>query len=40
MEQHSIDISVLSLDNPWLSFLVTKDDQAKTAQIAESTTSD
>lgn len=34
MDQHGIDVSVLSLGNPWLDFLTTKDERAEAGQVA------
>ncbi|KAF2031706.1 2-amino-3-carboxymuconate-6-semialdehyde decarboxylase [Setomelanomma holmii] len=34
MEEHGIDVSVLSLGNPWLDFLTTEDDRAAAGDVA------
>jgi predicted TIM-barrel fold metal-dependent hydrolase len=34
MEQHGIDVSVLSLGNPWLDFLIVEDDKAASGDVA------
>jgi predicted TIM-barrel fold metal-dependent hydrolase len=34
MKQHGIDVSVLSLDNPWLDFLIAEDDRAAVGVVA------
>jgi aminocarboxymuconate-semialdehyde decarboxylase len=34
MDQHGINISVLSLGNPWLDFLVTDNERAEAARVA------
>jgi aminocarboxymuconate-semialdehyde decarboxylase len=34
MDQHGIEISVLSLGNPWLDFLVTEQERAETGAVA------
>jgi aminocarboxymuconate-semialdehyde decarboxylase len=36
MDQHGIDISVLSLGNPWLDFLTTEGERAQAGQMAMS----
>jgi aminocarboxymuconate-semialdehyde decarboxylase len=36
MDQHGVDISVLSLGNPWLDFLITEDERCEAGQVASS----
>jgi aminocarboxymuconate-semialdehyde decarboxylase len=36
MDQHGIDVSVLSLGNPWLDFLTTEDERAEAGRMASS----
>jgi aminocarboxymuconate-semialdehyde decarboxylase len=40
MDQHGIDISILSLGNPWLDFLVTQDERAEAGRVARSINSE